>query len=325
MTTRLATRPAPARAGITAPRAEPASTLRLVLSFAAVYVIWGSTYLAIRYAIETMPPFLMAGARFTVAGTLLYGWLRLRGAPRPRPGDWGSATVVGGLMLVGGNGALSWAESRVPSGIASLLIATVPIWIVVLERLRPNGERPGGAVVAGLGLGTLGVGLLVGPHGLLAGKPIDPLGAAVLLLGSFLWAVGSLRSRGGAIAGPPLLTTGMVMLSGGAELLLLGLISGETARLETAEVTLRSGLALLYLVVFGSIVAYSAYLWLMRHAPPARVATYAYVNPMIALLLGFTFAGEPLSARTLGAASLIIASVAILQLGKSRSTRGGRP
>jgi drug/metabolite transporter (DMT)-like permease len=303
---------------------QPSTALKLVAAFAAVYIIWGSTYLAIRFAIETMPPLTMAGVRFTLAGAVLYLWLRARGGRRPTAADWRFAAVVGALMLLGGNGSLSWAEQVIPSGVAALIVATVPIFMVALEALRRDGERPGAMIVGGLIVGTVGIGLLVGPSELLAGERIDPLGTVVLLVGSLLWAIGSLYSRDAGPGRSPLMLTAMVMLAGGIELLAAGAAMGELGRVDLSAVSLKSGLALLYLIAFGSIVGYSAYIWLMQHATPARVSTYAYVNPVVALLLGFTLGGEALSPRTAAAAALIVGSVVAIQLGRSRR-RGTAP
>ncbi|HEX5759939.1 MAG TPA: drug/metabolite exporter YedA [Thermoanaerobaculia bacterium] len=289
--------------------AAAASLWRLAPALGAVYLIWGSTYLAIRFAIETIPPFLMAGARFLVAGVLLYVWARASGAARPTLAQWRATAAIGGFLLLGGNGGVVWAEQHVPSGIAALLITTEPLWIVLLDWLRPNGRRPGWRVAAGLLLGFAGTVLLVRPG---LGGGVYPLGAIVLVLASLSWAWGSLRSTWAPLPSSRILTTGMQMLAGGALLLLVGLATGEPARFALAEVSTRSLLAVLYLVVFGSLIAFSAYVWLLREAPPALVATYAYVNPVVAVLLGWGLAGEPLTAGTLAAAAVIIAGVVVI-------------
>ena len=289
----------------------------VIAAFAAIYLIWGSTYLAIRFAIETMPPLLMAGVRFLFAGGLLYAWTRLSGTPRPTRMNWRAAALVGGLLL-GGNGAVTWAEQWVPSGLAALLIATVPLWMVLLAWLR-GGERPTLGVAGGLALGLVGIILLIGPGELLGGSHVDPVGALAILLGSVSWAAGSLYARRAPMPAAPLLGTGMEMLAGGALLLLVGLATGEGAQIHLEAVSLRSVLALGYLVVFGSIVAFSAYVWLLRVVTPARASTYAYVNPVVAVFLGWALASEPLTPLTLVAAAVIVAAVALIVMQQARS------
>lgn len=306
-----------------APR-EHASRAKLVAAFAAVYVIWGSTYLAIRFAIETIPPFFMAGARFLIAGGVLYAWVRLRGAERPTRAQWGAATIVGGLLLLGGNGAVVWAEQYVPSGLASLLVATVPVWMVLLDWARAGGTRPSAVVLAGVALGLGGLVLLVDPRSLASGSAADPIGAAVLVLGSLAWAVGSLYSKRAKMPTVPLLATGMQMLAGGALLVLAGLLTGEVARFAPHAVSARSVSALMYLVVFGSLVGFTAYIWLLRVATPAQVSTYAYVNPVVAVFLGWALAGEPLTPRTLLAAAVIVGAVVLVTAGRAVKVRGIR-
>ena len=291
------------------------SRSRVIAAFAAVYVIWGSTYLAILFAIETLPPFLMAGSRFLVSGALLYVVARARGAERPERRNWMATAVIGALLLLGGNGGVVWAEQRVPSGLAALLVATVPVWMVTLEWLR-GGIRPTRGVVAGLLLGMAGLALLVGPGEFAGGRGADTLGAIVLVVASLSWATGSIYSRSAPLPGSPILTTGMEMLAGGALLSLLGLATGELGRLDLGAVSTKSWLALLYLVLFGSLVGFTAYIWLLKVSTPAKVSTYAYVNPVVAVLLGWLFANEPLSMRTLLAAAVIIAGVALITLTK---------
>src|SRR5262249_46985019 len=276
--------------------------LKLVAAFLAVYIIWGSTYLAIRFAVETIPPFLMAGVRFFIAGALLYILARLRGADRPKAIHLRSAAAVGGLLLVSGKGAVSWAEQSVPSSLAALLISTVPLWMTIIEWLRPGGTRPSLPVVCGLLLGFAGVALLFGPGTLVgsaAGTGASLVGVVVILLASWSWASGSLYSRTAPLPASAPLSNGMEMLAGGALLLILGLATGEAGQVQVAQISLRSVLALLYLVIFGSIVAFSAYIWLLKTTTPARVGTYAYVNPVVAVLLGVAFNGEQLTPLTL--------------------------
>jgi len=288
----------------------------VLAAFVALYIIWGSTYLAILFAIETIPPFLMAGIRFLVAGSILYVWGRARGAARPVRREWVAASVVGGLLLLGGNGAVVWAEQRVPSGAAALLVATVPLWMVVLDWLRPGGVRPTGRVVLGLAVGFAGLGLLVGPSDL-GGGSIDVIGALVLVIGSLSWASGSIYARGAKLPSSPLLVNGMEMLAGGVLLVLAGLVTGEASALNLAAVSGRSLAALAYLVVFGSLIGYSAYTYLLGATTPARVSTYAYVNPVVAVFLGWALAGEPLTPRVLVATAVILGAVALITLSRS--------
>ncbi|MGD8624726.1 MAG: EamA family transporter [Anaerolineae bacterium] len=296
--------------------ASASHSLRLVAAFGAVYLIWGSTYLAIRLAIDTLPALTMAGVRFLIAGTLLYLWARWRGArrgaPRPAAVHWRSAAVLGGLMLLAGNGGVTWAEQRVPTGLVALLIGSVPLWMALLEAIRRGGSRPTGRSILGLVLGFGGVAWLVGPSRLAGGPGIDLLGAGVVLVGSLGWAAGSLYSRQAPQPDAPLLGTAMEMLAGGALLLLAGGLGGEWQRLDVAAVSPRSLLALGYLVVFGSIVAFTAYLWLLRNTTPARVSTYAYVNPLVAVFLGWAVLGEALTVQIALAAAVILAGVVLI-------------
>lgn len=300
------------RAG--APGSQPSTSL-VVLAFAIVYVVWGSTYLGIRFAVETIPPFTMAAARFLSAGAVLFGWARLRRAPRPTGRHWKSALVVGWLLM-GTNGLLSWAEQYVPSGVAALLVATVPMWMVGLDTVRPGGRRPSPPVLAGLVLGTVGVAVLVG-GGTESGAALSPFHAAVLLVAAFGWALGSVYSRYADQTESTLQNVGMQMLLGGALLLAIGLMTGE--RVDVAAVSARSFWSLVYLASAGGLVAYAAYLWLLQVSTPARVATYAYVNPVVAVLLGWALAGESLTARIGLAAALVVAAVVLITT--KRSTR----
>lgn len=294
------------------PAAAGAARFRLIVAFAAIYLVWGSSYLAIRIAIESIPPFLMAGSRFFIAGLLLYGWTLARGVPPPTLREWRGALVVGGLLLLGGNGGVSWAEQRVASGPAALMVALVPLWMVLFDGWRPGGSRPGRQVMAGVMLGLAGLALLTGPSRLVGAGRLDPVGAAVLVFATVSWATGSLVARQVRLPASPARATAMQMLAGGALLLAAGLATGETARLDPGAVTARSAGAVAYLVVVASIVAFTAYGWLLRVSTPARVATYAYVNPVVALLLGWAFAGETLTPRTVLAAGVIFGAVVII-------------
>ena len=304
----------------------PSPAYALVLAaFAAIYLIWGSTYLGIRFAVETLPPFLMAGARFLIAGGLLYAWARWRGAGPPRWEHWISALVVGGLMIGGGMGVVGWASQSVPSGLAALVIATVPLWLVLLDGLTPGGSRPGPLTIFGVAIGLGGVAWLVGPDVFISGRL--PAGAvAGLLIAPVLWSIGSLRSRWASRPDNALLATALQMLGGGVVALAVAVVLGELPRLDPGGVSLRSVLAFAYLVVFGSLMGFTAYVWLLRNVSVAKVSTYAYVNPVVAVLLGWALAGEEVTSRTLLAAGVIIGAVAFINLARTAPARvAGRP
>lgn len=300
----------------------------VVAAFLAVYLVWGSTYLAILFAIETLPPFLMAGVRFVIAGGLVLGVMRLRGVEWPTASQWRASMVIGGLLLMGGNGGVVWAEQWVPSGPTSLIVATVPFWMVLMEAVRPGGTRPAGVVVGGLLVGFAGIALLVGP-GDWAGGGIDPTGAAALVLASICWAAGSIYARGADLPGSALMATAMQMLMGGGMLVLAGTLTGEWARLDLAGVSVRSLAAFTYLILFGSLVGFTAYVWLLKVSTPARVSTYAYVNPVVAVLLGWGFAGEALTGRVVVAVVVILSAVALITMRRHRTaaadTAAGKP
>jgi drug/metabolite transporter (DMT)-like permease len=295
------------------------SLLRVALALAAVYVIWGSTYLAIAIAIETLPPFWMAGIRFVIAGGLLYGWSLWRGAPHPTPAQWRSAALIGGLLLLGGNGGVVWAEQRVSSGIAALLVSMVPLWMVLFRWLQPGGERPNGRVWAGVTLGFIGLALLVRPWEAAGiGSSLDLLGVGALVLACVSWAWGSIYSRRVPLPESPLMATGAEMLCGGGLLLLVGAFLGEPAQIDPAAVSGRSLMALLYLITFGALVGFTAYVWLLRVANPVLVSTYAYVNPIVAVFLGWLILSEPVTGQTIGAAAVIVAGVALITTSQNR-------
>jgi drug/metabolite transporter (DMT)-like permease len=302
------------------------SRLLVIAALASVYLIWGSTYLAILFAIDTIPPFMMAGVRFTIAGWLLYGILRVRGHAAPTRSHWLAAGFVGILLLGVGNGGVTWAEQRVPSGVAALILAGTPAWMVLLDWLRPGGVRPVPKVMAGLTLGLVGIGLLVFARGELRVESIDTLGAFVVMLSSVAWAVGSISSRSLSLPGSAMLVTAMQMIVAGVGLSLAGVVSGEWAAVDLSGVTAPSLLALGYLIVFGSWIGFSAYVWLLKNTTPAVASTYAYVNPAIAVFLGWAVAGETVDAGIFAAMAVIIAGVAMITLGsKSAALADDRP
>jgi len=299
---------------------KPASRAQIIAAFASIYLIWGSTYLAIRYAVQTIPPFLMGGLRFVVSGALLYIWARYRGAPRPSRIHWRNAIIAGGFLLLGGNGAVVWAEQFVPSGLTALLVSILPFWLVIIEWVRPPRRRPHGAVLFGLVLGFIGIIVLVGPANLGGHGDIRPAGAVVLILGSLSWAIGSFYSRDAKLPESGLMTTGMEMLGGGTLLLIVGALTGELSQFDIHRISTASAAGLLYLVTFGSLLGFTSYIWLLDKVSPARLGTYAYVNPVVAVILGWLIAGERFSVRTVVAAVIVICAVALLTTARSTAS-----
>lgn len=285
---------------------------KIALAFFSVYVFWGMTYLAMRVAVEDIPPHLMAGVRFVLAGLLLYAWARRRGDSAPTLQHWRSATVIGGFLLLGGNASVAWAEQRVPSGLAAVLIAVAPIWMVGLEWAR-GAPRPKKHVVAGLVLGLVGVGLLVSSRHS-TGTAVDPLGAVILVLASASWAWGSVLSKTAALPESPFLATSMEMIAGGVLLLLTAALAGQFGDFHPASVSAAAAVSWVYLVVFGSLVGFTAYIWLLGVTSIAKAGTYAYVNPVVAVLLGWAILHEPVSLRMLIAAGVILVGVAVVNV-----------
>ncbi len=299
--------------------AEGAGRLPLLLGFAVLYLVWGSTYLAIRFAVETLPPFLLMGTRSLVAGGLLYAWARARGGPGLSPRQWGEAFLQGGLFFLGCHGALAWAEERVPSGQAALLFATTPAWMALGEWLGPERVRPGPRMIPGLLLGMAGVAVLTHPADLLGSGATELMGAVVLVGASLSWVLGSLRARHAPLPGGALQAAGANLLAGGLMLVAVAWLRGERAAPD--EVSARSLLALVYLVGCGTMLGLTTYLWLLQRTRPTLVSTYAFVNPVVAVALGALLGGERLDARVLAATVLLIASVAILLGDQARRRR----
>jgi len=302
------------------PGAASAPRSHVVAAFAAVYVIWGSTYLAIRYAVETIPPFLMGGTRFLIGGVILYAWSRKRGAAAPTGPQWRAAAITGILLLVFGNGAVIWSEQHVASGLVALIVAIVPLWMVTLDWLRPGGSRPAPAVLLGVGLGLVGLALLIGPDAIApnGASAINVRAALVPVFGALLWAAGSIFSRYAPRPGSAQMATGMQMLAGGAAFLIVSVIAGEPRHFSLAAVALPSWLGYLYLVTFGSLLGFTAYIYLLGATTPAKAATYAYVNPVVAVILGWAVAGEPFTPRMLVAAAIILGAVALITLANAK-------
>jgi drug/metabolite transporter (DMT)-like permease len=298
-----------------------ASRAQIALGFAAVYILWGSTYLGIRFAVASLPPLLMAGTRHLVAGFLLYTVMRLRGAPRPTAVNWRSAILLGALLLLGGNGLVTLAEQTVPSGITALMVAAVPFWMVLLNAADKR-TWPRLSVLGGLILGVVGLAILAFPTGGHAPDHIDPVGILMLLGATFSWGVGSLYAHRAEMPSSTFLGIGMEMIAGGVLSWLVAFAIGEGDGLHVTAFTEKSLLALGYLIIFGSLLGFSAYVWLLKVTTPARASTYAFVNPVIALLLGWALAGEPVTGRVALAAAIIVAAVClILFFGASRTSK----
>jgi drug/metabolite transporter (DMT)-like permease len=295
--------------------------ITVILAFAAVYIIWGTTYLGIRLAIETIPPFFMAGSRVLTAGTILYLFLRLRGAPKPTRLHWRSAVIVGALLLGGGSGLVTWAEQEVPSGTAALIIATVPLWIALFDWLLFCGGRPDRRVTAGLILGLIGIFLLIGPGQILGTADFSFFFLFVLLLSPILWSFGSLYSRGATLPKDAFMGSAMEMIGGGVVLLVAGLLTGEQAQLNLAAISRTSFFVWLYLIFFGSIIAFSAYIWLLKEVPATKATTYTYVNPVIAVFLGWLILDETITPITILSSAIIITAVILIQTAGGYSVR----
>ena len=285
---------------------------KIWIALLALYIVWGSTYLAIRFAVETLPPFLHAGLRFLISGLILVIWRRAAGDAMPTRNQWKSLTIIGTLLLLGGNSLVAVAEQRIASGIAALIIGTVPLWLVVIETFRPGGLRPSLQALIGLIVGFGGIYLLVGPTDLSGGLQFDAIGTILLVIAAFLWSLGSIYSRNADLPKSALMMTGGEMLAGSIPIFLVSLLFGEWRTFNVAQVSSESWLALLYLITFGSMVGFVAYIWLLQNAPISLVATYAYVNPLVAVLLGNWFAQEALTARILLGAVIIIGSVVFI-------------
>ncbi len=302
-----------------APIARPVPPAGLVIAaFAAVYLIWGSTYLGIHVAVQTIPPFLMAGCRFVIAGAVLYAAMRLRGAPAPQPVHWRSATLAGALLLVLGNGGISWVQQTAPSNLTAIMVAATPVWMNLCEWLRPGGRRPLASTVLGIVLGFVGVGWVVLSRDATGQRVVGAAVAGMLLLAPFAWAVGSIYARHAPQGPVSLLNIAIQMLAGGAAMLVVALARGELQGFHVAQVSAASAGAFVYLTIFGSLIGFTAYSWLLLHSTPAKVSTYAYVNPLIAIIVGRIFLQEKLPSSILVAGALILVSVVII------TTRGLR-
>ena len=286
----------------------------VIIAFAALYVIWGSTYLGIKFSIETIPPFLMAGTRFILAGLIMYAIAWSQGIGESNWKNWRTSLVIGACLLLGGNGGVTISEEYIDSGLAALIVAIVPIYIVLLGWATGMTPQPTPIMWMGLAGGFVGVGILFGPglHFHSVGGRNPAIGIAILLATTFVWSAGSLYSRVAKHAASPFLTAAQQMICGGVLLLIAGIVTGELPHFHPRSISMLSLGSFIYLVLIGAVVGYTAYIWLFRHCDPAKVATYAYVNPIVAVLLGTCFAGETVTARMFVAAVLIIGSVALI-------------
>jgi len=292
---------------------------KLIIAFGLVYIIWGSTYLAIKFAIDSIPPFMMAGVRHIIAGLILFTYVKLKENPVIRPRHVRSNSIIGGLLLLGGNGGVVWAEQIVPSGLASLLVSTVPIWILLINWLGFKNDKPSLKKTAGLVLGLTGLMFLISPMELLRAEAVNPIGALVLMGASLSWAAGSVYTNYAPMPKSKFAAISIQMLSGGIMLIIWSFIVGEYRLFNPGSVTLESVLALLYLIVFGSLIAYSAYIWLLHTAGPSLTSTYAYVNPVVAVFLGWLLASEPMNLRIIFSSVIIISAVALITTSQKKS------
>ncbi len=312
----------PARLSTT--EAHRSYRLKFILSYSSVCLIWGSTYLAVRFALETLPIFTMGGIRFIIAGAILFVWTRLSGAVLPNRQQFGSATVVGLLLIMGGNAGTMMAVKFVPTGVAALIATTLPMWTVLFDWLRPNGTRPRNGVIAGLLLGFAGIVLLMQPwnHAAQAadGRYNYVLGSLFCVFGTLTWASGSLYARHAPMPVHPLLSTAIQLIIGGLAMGTLGALQGEWSQIHLDAISMKSLLAFVYLIMFGSIVTFTAYGWLIRNVSPPMASSYTYVNPFVAVILGAAIGGEPLTSTVLLAGAIIIGAVLIIAKYRNAST-----
>ena len=310
---------------MTVPEKTPAKAA-IIAGFITIYVLWGSTYFGIKVAIESLPPFLMAGSRFLVAGLLLTVWIACNGGFKATRRQWMDNSIIGALLLLGGNGLVCWSEQKIPSGIATLIVSLGPLFIVLLDwavfatsRDKSRGSQPHPITFAGVALGIVGLAVLVGPE-LGGNNPmhLEPWHVGGLVLACFCWSVGSIYTRYARTPAEPFTAAAIQMLAGSGCLFITSLLMGEPLHFEPGAVTSRSMLAWSYLIVAGSLVGFTTFVWLMKHCSPARVSTFAYVNPVVAVFLGWLLADEPVGPRMLIAAAIIIAGVAIITATRTR-------
>lgn len=279
------------------------------IALIALYIVWGSTYLGIKVAIETIPPFFHAGMRFLASGIILVIWQRSAGVEMPTRRQWISVAIIGNLLLLGGNGLVSWAEQFIPSGIAALIIGSVPIFLVIGEAIRPGGVKPNWQAILGIVIGFVGIYVLVGPSKDAGGTALNVFGVIALLTACVLWTIGSIYSKNAELPKSVLMSTGAQMLMGSIGLFIVSGLTGELGSWDISAVSARSIYGLLYLIFIGSLIGFVAYGWLLQNAPISLVATYAYVNPIVAVLLGYWLGNEALEPRIWLATAIIIGSV----------------
>jgi drug/metabolite transporter (DMT)-like permease len=283
-----------------------------LLAFAIIYFVWGSTFLAIRIGVHEVPPFLYAAMRFAAAGLALYIWMLAKGERSPTAREWASATLLALLIFVGDYGLLFWAEQRVPSGVAAVMLATIPAFMALCEIVLLRTQRLTVSLALALTIGMCGVAVLVSRSLNLGGAPVDRAGAVALIIGAINWSVASALSRKLPLPSSKVMSSGAQMLAGGVLLALGAALRGEFKGFDPRAVSTGAWLALLYLIVAGSIVGFTAYVWLLHHESPTKVGTYAYVNPVVAVLLGYFAGGEALGARTVVGSLCVLASVVMI-------------
>lgn len=298
---------------------------KVLLAFAIIYFVWGSTFLAIRIGVREVPPFLLAGMRFVVAGVVLYGWMRAKGAPAPNRREWGSATFLAVLIFVFDYGLLFWAEKRVPSGVAAVMMATIPGFMALGEIVILRTQRMTLRLAIALTLGLAGVAVLVGRSSGIGGAPIDRAGACALVFSAISWSVASALSRKLRLPDSKAMSSGAQMLAGGVLLTLTAALLGEFRGFRWQAVSREAWLALAYLIVAGSIAGFTAYVWLIHHESPTKVGTYAYVNPVVGVLIGYFFGGEALGIRTLLGTACVLVGVVVITTGKAKEFNASRP
>ncbi|WP_438481152.1 EamA family transporter [Oleiharenicola lentus] len=302
------------------------SRAAIIAGFAAIYLIWGSTYLGIRVAVETIPPFLMIGTRYFVAGLIITAIIAVQRGFRAKAHQWRDNAIIGGFLCLGGTGLVSWSEQKIPSGITTLIVSISPLFIVLMDwavfnffRDGKRGSKPNAFTFVGLALGFVGLVLLVGPDVMKTGAGhLDPLSVLGLIGATLFWGIGSLATRYAHEPADPYTASAIQMLCGSVWIMIVSFLNGEVSTFQLSAVSAVSAWSWVYLVVFGSLIGFTTFVWLMQHCTPARVSTYAYVNPIVAVFLGWWILQEPVSPRIFVAAAIIIAGVAIITIAKSK-------